>query len=221
MEEQTGKIFLAVFLAVLLAGAILLYLIPIVQEEREEQQREKEGWQKIGQEVGKRRAYQEDKNKYEDITSSIEDIEIRASNQIKYTEALWVYVTFLDSDGENINFDFSQHKLCYDIGIYNSAQERVNWRSGCISKNGTGTYVSIKNLPEDGTLKVSYSREVYPGSRYERNFEKEIKIKDIPIPTPFIPTPTPTPTVPGFDVTFTISSLLAMAYLVLRRRGGI
>ena len=36
-----------------------------------------------------------------------------------------------------------------------------------------------------------------------------------PIPTA---TPTPTPTVPCFEVAFTISSLLAMAYLVLRRK---
>ena len=219
MEEQTGKIFLAVFLAALLAGAILLYLIPMMQEEREEQQKEQDEWNKVVQDAMKRRAWLQEIKEKEDIESRIEDIEIRASIVIENSEVLYVYVTFLDSDGENIIFDFPHRHLCYDVEIYNSAQERIAWEHSRISKNGTGTYVSVKgNLPEDGTLKVSYSREVYPGSRYDRNFEKEIQVKDFPIPIPYTPTPTPTPTVPGFEVVFAIGSLLVVAYLVLRRR---
>jgi len=34
---------------------------------------------------------------------------------------------------------------------------------------------------------------------------------------PVTPTPTPTPTPPGYEAVFAIASLLAMAYLVLRR----
>jgi PGF-CTERM protein len=39
-----------------------------------------------------------------------------------------------------------------------------------------------------------------------------------PTPTPTTPTPTPTPEEPGFGAVFAIGGLLAVAYLVLRRK---
>lgn len=88
--------------------------------------------------------------------------------------------------------------------------------------------VSISGLKEE-TCNVTvelYSLEDKVAD-YSMQLTFEIpEVTPTPSPTPTAapaPTPTssPTPTVPGFEVAFTISSLLTMAHLVLRRRGGI
>ncbi len=70
--------------------------------------------------------------------------------------------------------------------------------------------------------------EVKAETRYSFEGEEETKMQDetlklivaLPTPTPSnVPTPAPaTPTPPGFETVFTIAGLLAVAYLVLRKR---
>jgi len=53
--------------------------------------------------------------------------------------------------------------------------------------------------------------------------EEKVVVTPTPTPTPTVPppvtpTPTPKPPTPGFEAVFAIAGLLAVAYLVLRKR---
>ena len=90
--------------------------------------------------------------------------------------------------------------------------------------------VSISGLKEERcpvTVELYSLQEEDKVADHSTQLTFEIpEVTPTPSPTPTAtPTPTPTssptPTVPGFEVAFSISSLLTMAHLVLRRREGV
>jgi PGF-CTERM protein len=102
----------------------------------------------------------------------------------------------------------------YCVFLITSSDEKI---SGIFSDSIYGIEV------EDEEVSRPFYFEVF----FEASTVKGFSLSMTPTPTPSPPptpsptptaTPIPTPTVPGFEVVFTISSLLAVAYLVVRRR---
>jgi len=82
-------------------------------------------------------------------------------------------------------------------------------------------------MPAEGILRLVYVTKACVPLRAEEEckvaLEKYLREEQEETPTPSptqtpTQTPSPTPTPPGFDAGFAIAGLLAVAYLVLRRR---
>ena len=182
MEEQTGKIFLAVFLAVLLAGAILLYLIPIMQEEREEQQREEEELQKVAHEVMERREEREKEAEREAFWDSVSGIEIDVQET---SEGLTVKPYFVNIFGREVNWGNFFSELSFNVEIYTSVPseeqrkivyEECGWVCGpywrdCIDDNRFYLYGDYESIRYDEEISVS----LLDGSLHRPLDEKDLR----------------------------------------------